>query len=65
MGDYKTRLLKEFAELQDRTNKLIAFSVSPKINELPEVDRQDLQEQLIHMQAYLNVLNRRVSRLAT
>lgn len=63
MRDFKTRLVNEVKELTERVEKLSVFIDSPKFEELESVDREDLIEQLKHMQSYLNVLKRRVNRL--
>ena len=63
MSDFKTRLVNEVKELTERTEKLSVFIHTPKFNELPLIDREDLLEQLKYMKSYLKVLERRVSRL--
>ena len=63
MDDFKTRLINEVKELTERTEKLSVFINTPKFNELPLIDREDLLEQLKYMKSYLKVLERRVSRL--
>ncbi len=63
MSDFKTRLVNEVKELTERTEKLNVFITTPKFNELPLIDREDLLEQLKYMKSYLKVLERRVSRL--
>lgn len=63
MSDFKTRLVNEVKELTERTEKLSVFINTPKFNELPLIDREDLLEQLKYMKSYLKVLERRVSRL--
>ena len=63
MSDFKTRLVNEVKELTERTEKLSVFIGTPKFNELPLIDREDLLEQLNYMKSYLKVLERRVSRL--
>lgn len=63
MSDFKTRLINEVKELTERTEKLSVFINTPKFNELPLIDREDLLEQLEYMKSYLKVLERRVNRL--
>lgn len=63
MSDFKTRLVNEVKELTERTEKLSVFINTPKFNELPLIDREDLLEQLEYMKSYLKVLERRVNRL--
>lgn len=62
MTDFRARLSMEFSELTIRRDKLRHFILSDKYDELPEIDRKDLREQLEYMEGYLSVLNRRVSR---
>lgn len=63
-NDYRGRAMQEHGELNQKIKKLKEFILSDKFDGLPEVDRKDLREQLQHMEAYFNVLNRRVSRMA-
>ena len=63
MDNFKTRLVNEVKELTERIEKLSVFINTPKFNELPLIDREDLLEQLKYMKSYLKVLERRVSRL--
>jgi hypothetical protein len=62
MRDFRARLSMEFSELTIRVDKLKSFIVSDKYDQLPEIDRKDMKEQLKHMEGYLKVLNCRVSR---
>ncbi len=59
---WKDRLKVELAELLMRIEKLDAFVLSPQIDALPLEEKTDLREQLYCMQAYRQVLQRRVIR---
>lgn len=61
--DFRVRLQRERDELLERMEKLKNFMKSEEYKELPQIDRDDLREQLGHMLPYLDVLNRRVARL--
>jgi hypothetical protein len=60
--DTSRRLLTESAELRERIMKLEQFIPTDRFSDLPDIDRDDLLEQLKHMRAYGDVLRRRVSR---
>ncbi len=62
MSDFRARLFDEYSELRSRIEKLKAFIVGEQYDSLPEIDRKDLKSQLAHMEAYCEVLSRRVSR---
>ena len=64
MSDHKEGLVDEYEQLTSRVEKLRDFIISGEFMQLQEIDRDDLREQLVHMQMYLSVLLRRVSRLA-
>jgi hypothetical protein len=63
MTDFKQRLLVEQSELLTKTENLKGFLSTPAFKELPVTDRVDLTEQSQHMERYLKVLDRRVTRL--
>lgn len=63
MSAFMQRLFEEKRELGRRAERLKTFITSVKYNDLPEIDRKDLVEQLGYMDAYLSVLSRRCSRL--
>lgn len=63
MSDFRGRLTLEFNELTIRYEKLVDFLMSEQFSKLSDIDRNDLTEQARHMKSYLDVLNRRVSRL--
>ncbi len=62
MSDFRSRLFDEDHELRSKIDKLKTFIIGDKYDDLPEIDRTDLKEQLKHMEAYASVLSRRVSR---
>lgn len=62
-GGYKTRLAKEFQELNQRVEKLSHFLTTQAYLDLSEGDATDLAEQLTHMTAYRDTLASRVERL--
>lgn len=62
-NNFRERLFKEYAELEIKVSKLKEFIVSDFYESLSEVDKRELKEQLRHMERYLDVLSRRVSRL--
>lgn len=63
MSDFRSRLFEERTSLADKIKKLESFILSQPFEDLDQVDRKDLKEQLQHMKAYDDVLLRRVSRL--
>lgn len=63
MSDFRVRILNELADLRDRTDKLEKFVVSDAFGELDDVEQTDLKLQLVYMEAYLAILDRRASRL--
>jgi hypothetical protein len=63
MSDFKSRLIDEKDQLQDKTEKLDAFLKSDKSNEIDNVQRDLLLIQLSSMITYLNVLTIRIERL--
>ena len=62
MSDFRSRLFDEYGELQRRIDELKTFIIGDQYDGLPDVDRNDLKVQLKHMEAYVEVLSRRVSR---
>ncbi len=62
MGDFRSRLFQERTELLQRIDKLKAFIIGDQFDSLPDIDRSDLREQLVCMESYAAVLERRVSR---
>jgi len=63
MSDFKARLVDEYSELNNRVNLLSRFMLSEGYKNLNVLDQEDLLEQHNHMNAYLSVLVRRVSRI--
>ena len=63
MSDFRARLFQERIELHQRIEKLKAFILGGEFESLPEIDRDDLREQLGHMEQYFSVVDRRASRL--
>lgn len=63
MSDFRKQVLGERNELHGRIEKLKAVILDGEFESLPEVDRDDMREQLGHMQSYFEVLDRRASRL--
>ena len=61
-NDTRGRLFQEYSELHQRIKRLQSFILTPKFDELSDVDRADLRAQLGHMNAYFAVLARRTSR---
>lgn len=56
MSDFKTRLIQEKNELEEKTNKLSDFMASHASGKLSEANLLLLQEQHILMDRYLNIL---------
>ena len=56
------RLFSEHDQLAARRSKLEAFILTPQFEQLADVDKADLREQLTHMRAYEQALERRVLR---
>jgi hypothetical protein len=61
-SDTRTRLFEEYSQLLQRVTKLEKFLTTEQFAALPQIDRDDLAEQLRHMRAYHKVLSRRVGR---
>lgn len=59
---WRTRAFEELGQLDARLHKLELFVTDPDFLDLPEVDQNDMREQLSYMKAYKRVLVRRVSR---
>ena len=62
MSNFRARLFTEHDELHMKIKLLKKFILSIAFDELPEVDRSDLKDQIAHMIKYFTVLDRRVSR---
>ena len=63
MSDFRSRLFEERTQLFSRIEKLKRFILSDAFDDLPEIERRALKEQLVHMQNYFAVLDIRVGRL--
>ena len=63
MSDFKTRLVEEQAQLEEKLNKLDAFLVSEKVKEIDDVQKALLQVQATAMNTYLQCLKERIERL--
>lgn len=59
---FLSRMQAEYAELNDRVGKLLAFIGSDSFYKIPEIEQEDLREQWEHMNRYAAVLFRRVQR---
>lgn len=60
---WQERLLDEWNQLHDRIDKLREFILrNDAFNSLPDEDREDMEEQLVHMQRYYAVLTSRTTR---
>jgi hypothetical protein len=58
---HQQRVVSEKTELDERLNKLLAFTSTPIYLTLPKPDRDLLLEQAGYMQAYSNVLGQRIA----
>lgn len=63
MSDFKTRLIDEQAQLEEKLNKLNAFLLSEKVKEIDDVQKALLQVQETAMNTYLTCLKMRIDRL--
>jgi len=63
MNDFKQRLETERVQLEERLNKLDAFLLSEKVNEIDPVQKSLLNIQSSAMNTYLKCLDERLSRL--
>ena len=63
MSDFKTRLVEEQAQLEEKLNKLDAFLMSEKVNSVDDVQKALLQVQATAMNTYLQCLKERIERL--
>jgi uncharacterized protein involved in exopolysaccharide biosynthesis len=65
METYQDRLLEEYAQLEDRTNKLAEFLNSEKAAKVAGTELSYLQAQLPVMRQYLAILSSRVATMPT
>ena len=63
MSDFKTRLVEEQAQLQEKLTKLNDFNASEKANEIDPVQKSLLLVQAGAMYTYNEVLKARIERL--
>ena len=63
MNDFKTRLIDEKNQLEEKLNKLDSFLVSEKVNSVDDVQKALLQVQATAMNTYLQCLKERIERL--
>jgi hypothetical protein len=63
MNDFKTRLVEEKAQLEEKMNKLDAFLMSEKVKDVDDVQKALLQVQATAMNTYLTCLKMRIDRL--
>jgi len=62
---HQQRVIDERDELQVRADALERFILgNPIYPTLPTEERRDLSEQLVHMRAYLGILNQRIKRFS-
>lgn len=63
LAPHQQRVVDEKNEVKDRLDKLHSFiNVNPIYRELPVEEQEDLFEQATYMHAYIEVLERRISR---
>ena len=63
MEDFKTRLIDEKTQLEEKLNKLDAFLMSEKVSGIDDVQKALLQVQATAMNTYLQCLKERIERL--
>lgn len=63
MSDFKTRLVEEQAQLEEKLNKLDAFLVSENVNKVADTQQALLRVQATAMNTYLQCLKERIERL--
>lgn len=63
MSDFKTRLVEEQAQLEEKLNKLNDFNQSEKVNEIDTVQKDLLLVQAGAMYTYNECLKARIARL--
>ena len=63
MSDFKTRLVEEQAQLEEKLNKLNDFNQSEKVNEIDPFQKDLLLVQARAMHAYNECLKARIARL--
>ena len=63
METFKTRLIDEKQQLEEKLNKLDAFLVSEKVKDVDDVQKALLFVQATAMSTYLQCLKERIDRL--
>jgi hypothetical protein len=63
MSDFKTRLIDEQAQLEEKLNKLDDFLMTEKVKEIDDVQKALLQVQATAMNTYNQCLKERIERL--
>ena len=63
MSDFKTRLVEEQAQLEEKLNKLDDFLMSEKVNDIDDTQKALLQVQATAMNTYNQCLKERIERL--
>ena len=63
MSDFKTRLVEEQAQLEEKLNKLNGFNQSEKVKEIDPIQKDLLLVQAGAMYTYNECLKARIARL--
>ena len=63
MEGFKTRLVDEYNQLEEKLNKLDAFLISDKVDCIEDVQKALLHVQATAMNTYLQCLRERIERL--
>ena len=63
MSNFKTRLVDEQAQLEEKLNKLDNFLMSKKVKEIDDTQKALLQVQATAMNTYNQCLKERIERL--
>ena len=63
MEGFKTRLVDEYNQLEEKLNKLDAFLISDKVDGIEDVQKALLHVQATAMNTYLQCLRERIERL--
>ena len=63
MSDFKTRLVEEQAQLEEKLDRLDAFLVSENVTKVADTQQALLRVQATAMNTYLQCLKERIERL--
>lgn len=63
MNDFKTRLIEEQTQLEEKLNKLDSFLMSENVSKIDDVQKALLQVQATAMNTYNQCLKERIERL--